>query len=233
VTLGGDAVHTSFTGGALLTTSGTRATSDQSGTDVKGRIGYLIGPALYAYAEPAVDWRVLDAVDAHSRGTRVVAGLGTDRMALVGGEVYAGAQRQNYARVPRQVSEPVFGGRFAWWPAPAWTVSLAADRRLEQAAVGTVAEPLGTPIDVATETATLRFAPSPAWWAELAGDHASIRYVGKGRQDDLLGTEGRLGFAWRHDLDLTADLRFTRVRSTVAVASYDRASASLGALYRY
>lgn len=233
VSLGGDAVQTHFSDGGLRTVSGARAVSDQSGTDIRGRVGYVIGPALYAYAEPAANWRVLDAVDDRTSGTRLVAGLGTDRMALGGGEVYAGLQRQDYTRAPRRVSEPVFGGRLAWWPTPAWTVALAADRRLEQAAVGTAAEPLGTPVDVMTETASLRFTPSPVLWAELALDHAAVRYLGTGREDDLLGADGRLAFGWRHDLDLTADLRLTRVRSTAALASYDRAAASLGALYRY
>lgn len=233
VTLGGDVVRTSYDDGALRTVTGARAVSDETGADLKARVGYRLGPALYTYAEPAANWRTLDAVDDRSHGTRVVAGLGLDRTGLAGGEVYAGVQRQDFTRGPRSVSEPVFGGRWAWGPTPAWTVAVAADRRLEQAAIGTVGEPLGTPIDITTEAGSLRFTPSRSWWAELAVDHASVRYLGTGREDDLLGADGRVAVLWRHDLDLTADLRLTRVRSTIAIASYDRATASVGARYRY
>jgi hypothetical protein len=233
VTFGGDAIRTSYTDGGLRTATGARAVSDQGGTDVQARVGYKLGPALYTYAEPAANWRSLDAVDERSHGTRIVGGLGLDRTSLLGGELYAGVQQQAYTRAPRMVSEPVFGGRIVWSPSPAWTVAAAVDRRLEQAAVGTAGEPLGTPVDVTSETGSLRYQPTRSWWAEVALDHAAIRYLGTGREDDLLGADGRVALAWRHDLDLTADLRLTRVRSTIAIASYDRAAASLGARYRY
>ncbi|MCW6506558.1 outer membrane beta-barrel protein [Lichenifustis flavocetrariae] len=229
----GDVVHSSFAGGAVRTRDGAPGLSDQTAVEVKARAGYFLGPALFAFAEPAANWRTLDAVDDRSHGTRLVAGLGVDRIGLLGGDFYVGAQRQTFTRRPTNVTEPVFGGRLTWWPTAAWTVSITLDRRLDQAAVGTVGEPLGTPIDAVTETARLRFTPSRQWWGEAALFHVAVAYLGTTRRDQLVGVDATLAYLWRHDLDLTADLRLTHVESTLTIASYDRASATLGARYHY
>ena len=233
VSLGGGVARSTFTGTAVRTTTGAPGLSAETGTEIKARVGARLGPALFVFAEPAANWRVLDAVSAHSQGSRVVAGLGVGETGLLGGEVYAGAQRQDYTLRPRTVAEPVFGGRLSWSPDPAWTATLAVDRGLEQARVGTAAQPLGTPLDVVRETAALRAAPSRFWSGELALQHATVRYFGSGRTDDLLGAEAALAVPWRHDLDILADLNLTRVRSSLVVASYSRAVATLGLRYRY
>ncbi|MDX7953519.1 outer membrane beta-barrel protein [Lichenihabitans sp. Uapishka_5] len=232
-TLGGAVSKASFTDGATRGSASTLGLSAQTRTDVKARFGLPLGPALFVFAEPAANWRTLDAAPERSHGTRLVAGLGSERIGLLGGEVYAGLQRQDYSTRPRPIAEPVFGSRLSWWPSPAWTVSFTVDRALDQAAVGTPGAPLGTPLDVTREAVTLRAAPSASWSAELDLQHAALRYLGTARQDDLLSLDATLVVPWRHDLDLLADLRLVRLRSSLPAASYGRAVATLGARYRY
>lgn len=233
VTLGGGAAHAGFTEAGLRTTAGTRAISDETRLDLRARVGARLGPFLLAFAEPAANWRTLDAAPARSHGTRLIAGLGTDGAALLSGEAFAGVQRQDYTLRPRTTTEPVFGARLAWTPDPAWIATAEAGRGLEQTAVAAARQPLGTPIDVTQETVALHATPSRAWAGELALEHAAVRYLGTGRRDDLLQLRAGVVVPWRHDLDILADLALTRVRSSLVAASYRQAVASLGLRYRY
>ena len=75
--------------------------------------------------------------------------------------------------------------------------------------------------------------PGALWTLEGGIEDMEVRYLGSGRRDRLYSLEAAVGYACRHDLDLTADLRVTEVESTIALASYERAMATFGAVYRY
>lgn len=96
-----------------------------------GRAGVKLSPVIYAFIDPSFSiWRYDDrAFD--STGTKVVAGLGSDRISLFQGEVYAGYQRQDFERPGIKAADGgVFGGKIAWYPTRDVVVALNADRSL-------------------------------------------------------------------------------------------------------
>ena len=60
------------------------------------RGGLWISPALYAFGEAMGNLREISQADLSSRGYRLTAGLGSDRLSLFRGEIFAGLQRQHY-----------------------------------------------------------------------------------------------------------------------------------------
>ena len=195
----GSVLRESFDDSAPKTSGSARGLSDQTVSTAKWRTGYLLGPAVFVFAEPALNWRALDRSDLRSDGKRVMAGLGTFGVGLLSGELFAGYQRQVYHRASSTaVSEPVYGGRITWSPTPAWKVSARFDRQLAQAAVATVAEPIGTPIKVQRSALALRYTLDPRWTALSEFEDVSVDYVATRRHDRLLSWNAVIVFAcWR------------------------------------
>ncbi len=206
-------------------------TAETVGT-LKARVGYVFATNLYAFAEPALDWRSLDLLPRAAMGTRTVAGLGLLRLGLFGGEAFAGWQQQDYAR-DSAVSEPVVGGRIVWSPDAAWHVAAQFDESLGEVAVATVADPLGTATRERTLQVSVAYALSPLWRTKVEAGSVWIDYVGSPRSDQLIFGDVRVDYALSRSIDLTGVLRVFELESSVPAAAYGKAAATLAATYHY
>lgn len=207
--------------------------SDETVVTVKGRAGYWIGSSIYTFAEPSANWRTLDRGARRSNGTRVIAGLGTDRFGPIDAEGFIGRQEQGYPKAVANLSAVVAGGRLTWRPTPAWTAVAQLDQSLGQVAVGTIADPLGAPLRQNTAELQIRYAPSALWSAEATIGGVWLDYLGTAREDQLTFGGLRLDYALSRSIDLTAEVRSVRVDSTVALAAYRQTTGTLGATYHY
>ena len=233
VILSGSVLRSRFDGLRDERLAGRPALNAETVLTLRGRVGTLFGPGLFAFLEPSANDRAIDALPRASSGTRVVAGVGAIGFGLLSGEVFAGRQVQIYPDRGGSQATPVFGARAGWTPRAGWTVTLQADRALGDVAIATVADPLGAPLRQDSAVATLRCAVSPLWTAEGAFGVIRADYLESRRQDRLTLAQVRASYALSRSLDLTGSIRFTALHSSVALATYQRTAATLGATYRY
>ena len=98
---------------------------------VAGRLGYNISPSIYVFVDPRVNWWSYQDSAYDSTGYRVVGGVGTDRIGLFRGELYAGYQVQDFGSSSfGDVDMPVYGGAVSWFPTRMLTFKLTADQTI-------------------------------------------------------------------------------------------------------
>jgi len=98
-------------------------------TTFNTRFGYHVSPVLYTFIEPTANWQRYRDSNLNSEGYRVVAGVGSGRIGLFSGEVFAGYAQQRFEDpIVGTSSIPVVGGRLAWFPTRFLSFRLDADR---------------------------------------------------------------------------------------------------------
>ncbi len=201
---------------------------------LSGRAGYWIGPAVYAFAETSGDWRYYTSSDFDSDGYRVVAGLGSDRIGLLRGEIYAGYQQQDYSD-PRfgVVTDPVAGGKIAWYPTRALTLTGSVDESIGDSTVVTPSNPIGDATVVTASALKADYEISPQWSASGQVGWSHIEYEHSPRIDDGIITDLQLNYKVFRNFGVALDYGFTRVDSNAVGASFTRDVVTLGATYKY
>jgi len=198
------------------------------------RLGYWVGPMVYAYVEPGGSFRRYQNSLSDTNGYRVVGGLGSDQIGLFKGEIYGGYQSQSSANGQAGVgaNSPAFGGRLYYYPTPYLTVSASADESLgsttpSSVSNGLVSSPLVNPllaIAVSPATSSRAFqsmlqadyAFSQYWSAHVRGGYGETLYTNSSRVDStwMAGVGGSYTF-WRN-LAFTVDYQFSRIDSSNA-----------------
>src|ERR1019366_5057093 len=90
--------------------NGTRST-------LNGRVGYDITPIVYAFVEPSVNSGQYRSSSLNSNGYKIVGGLGTARISLFSGEIYAGTLTEHFSDpMTPDLNKPVYGGKVSWYP---------------------------------------------------------------------------------------------------------------------
>jgi hypothetical protein len=234
VGLGGSIVGTDYD--ALDTTAGSISQSYRNNVvyAATGRLGYLVTPLLYAFTEATGNFRNFDNAIYNSDGYRLVGGLGTDRISLFRGEVYAGYQRQLYdSPLFVSPSSPVIGGKVFWYPTRAWTVTASVDETFQDSGLTAVGNPTGSAARVTSALATVNYALSRSWSASVRGGHDALVYINGGRHDSRWTAGGQLNYEILRNLNATFDYSFVTVASNALGASFSRNIFSLGATYKY
>ena len=104
--------------------NGTRST-------LNGRVGYHVTPIVYAFVEPSVNSGQFQASNLNSNGYQIVGGLGTARISLFNGEIYAGTLTEHFSDPSiSTLNRPIFGGRISWYPTRFVTVTGSFDQTL-------------------------------------------------------------------------------------------------------
>lgn len=178
--LGGSFARTSFdntvTIGGLPVAQSYR---DNQTETVSGRVGAWVGPVFYAFAEPTGIFRQYSsATGFSSRGIRMVGGIGSDRIGLMRGEVFAGylARRYDSARYGT-VSSPVVGGRLWYYPLPDLTLLAQADQSATEATFLTASNPDGAVGRSRTAQIAAVYSAADLWSATLRGTVARNDYT--------------------------------------------------------
>jgi hypothetical protein len=236
---------------ALYTASGSlnQAYRDNLVTTVTGRLGYSITPLLYAYAESAGNFHDFSGASTYdivapnvpsagtiynSEGYRAVGGLGTDRIGLFKGEIYAGYQQQLYDYRPfGSPSSPVYGGKISWFPTRAWTITAALDETYQDSGLTTSHNLTGSAAHVTAATTNIQYAMAREWTASVYGGYADVVYVSGGRHDRRWIAGSTLNYEIMRNLYATFNYSYVLVESNALDGSFTRNQFSLGGTYKY
>ncbi|MEI2735568.1 MAG: outer membrane beta-barrel protein [Rhodoblastus sp.] len=198
------------------------------------RIGAWVTPAIYAFGEASGNARDYASASYASRGYRAVAGLGSDRISLFRGEVYAGFQQQFYQNyLIGTGSSPVVGGQLYWYPTRWITVRAAVDQTFTDSSLPTPGNPGGYPSKTTTARLSAVFKPTKDFTASWRASYEHTTYLASTRRDDGWRTGVDFGYQLTQSVELLAAYEFSKVFSTDAYGGYTRNSASVGMKYRY
>ena len=204
------------------------------------RFGYHISPIIYTFVEPTYNWTQYAASSLDSEGYRVVAGLGTGRIGLFNGEIYAGYAAQRFEDPTiGTVSIPVVGGRLSWFPTRFVTYTFTADRVFGTSDFINVTP--GSTLNTAagllpgTTTITTTAALSGTWdFSRLLSFNASVanshlEYLNSFRRDDLLSLGAGVTFKVRANLGISVNYTHQNLLTNFPGAAFTRDLISAGA----
>jgi hypothetical protein len=215
-------------------------------TTLNTRFGYHISPIIYTYVEPTMNWQRYAAPTLNSEGYRVVAGLGSGRISLFNGEMYAGFASQRFEDPTIGTTTiPIVGGRLSWFPTRFLTYTFTADRTFgttDFLANGLVpGGPINTGIGLlpgaVTTTTTANLGGT--WdFSRYLGFSASvgdqrIDYLNSSRRDDLLTLVGGVLFKIRPGLGIQVNYTHQNLFSNFPGAPFTRDFISAGAQSKF
>ena len=221
---------------SLSTSAGKLSQSyrDSLTSTITARGGYWFSPMLYGYAEAAENWRQYSNDPFNSNGYRAVAGLGSDRIGLLRGEIYAGYQRQYYqAPLSGMSGSPVYGGKIYYYPTRAWTLTASLDESFSDSSNPTPSNPRGDPARVTSAQLKSAYQLSANWslnWV-LRYDHSN--YLGVSRVDDTLTSDLTLNVLVARNINVALDYTRIELTSNAPGASYFNNVVSLSGVYKF
>lgn len=222
------------------------------------RLGYWVGPMLYAFVEPGGSFRRYQNYLSDTNGYRVVGGLGSDQIGLFKGEIYGGYQSQSsaYGLAGVGSTSPAFGGRLYYYPTPYLTISASADETLGSTTPGSVSTSvvssplvnshLAIIVSPASSSRAFQamlqadYSFSPYWTAHIRGGYGETLYTNSSRVDSTwtTGIGGRY-FFWRN-VALTVDYLHSLINSSnanvwpsVSSTNYSQNVVTAGVTYKY
>src|SRR4051794_33778394 len=215
------------------------------------RGGYWVGPAIYVFAEGGADLRRYRNYLLDTNGYHAIAGLGSDRISLFRGEVYAGYQEQFSARgfANLRTGAPAFGARLYYYPLEYLTVSVSASQTLGAAAVPSLNAMLSgiVPTFAAVRTTQVwgqvDYAFSPYWTASARVGYGRSDYGGSVGAEDVIVAGAGVSYTFWRNVAVTVDYQFTKTTSNLPTISslfflpgftgYTQNIVSAGLTYRY
>lgn len=207
---------------------------DENAYTISGRAGFWFSPVFYAFVEPSQNWRNFRDSGFNSDGQRVVAGIGSDRVSLFRGEIFAGYQQQSYDdQSVGTVSGNVYGGRLDWFPTRDAMFTLSVDKTLGDSTLPAPGDESGAPVESTAALLKSQYILSDVWSLSTQFGYSFNNYIDTTRRDNqwIAGTTVSY-FVWR-DLATTFDWQYTNVDSNIAANSFSRNIFTLGATYKY
>lgn len=198
------------------------------------RAGLWATPVLYVFGEASGNKRDYSEAPYGSKGYRALVGLGSDRISLFRGELYAGYQQQFYdGRSRWSATSPVFGGKVFWYPTRDLTVRVALDQSFTDSSLPTPANPLGYPARATRAELSMQQQVTRGLFLAWRLQYEYDRYLRSSRTDDRWRTGVGLVYSATRNIDLTLDYEYENASSTDAAARFHRNSASAGMKYRF
>lgn len=207
---------------------------DENAYIVKGRLGAFFTPVFYGFVEPSQNWRQVADGSFSSSGQRIVGGIGSDRISLFRGEVYAGYQRQNYDNANfGVVSNFAYGGKLSWYPLRELSLRLEADRSISDATLFTPGNTTGSPTENTGALLRADYRLTDIWSLSTRAGYDNIKYTQTPRRDNqwLAGLTASY-FVWR-DLAMTFDYEYIRLDSNFAANDFTRNIYTVGGTYKF
>ena len=207
---------------------------DQTTYTLSSRLGAWVSPVIYAFIEPSQNWRRFRDSVFDSSGQRVIAGVGSDRISLFRGEVFAGYQRQAYDDPAiNTVQGTVFGGRLFWYPTRDLVLAIDADRKLGDATLATPGNPFGSPVESTSLFFKADYTLTDTWSLSARVGYTLIDYKDSTRENDqwVAGTAINY-YIWRN-LAATFEWQYVNLKSSIDANSFERNVLTLGTTYRY
>jgi hypothetical protein len=200
-----------------------------------GRAGVWLTPDFYGFAEVTGDSRNYATSALSSSGYRVLAGIGSNQIGLLRGEIYGGYQAENfYAAGIGTVGTSVFGAQLYYYPLPELTFSLAVDRIIGASLLTTTAtSPDGTATVVTDGIVLATYALAPEWTASGRGGYIHTDYVGAIRVDNAWTLGATVTYSVWRSVGVTLDYQHYELVSNVPLAGFTRDVVSVGVTYKY
>lgn len=221
---------------SLRTTAGTfsQGYRDSLVASLGARGGVWFTPALYGFAEALGNIRALEDASYDSKGYRVTAGVGSDRLSLFRGEVFAGVHRQYYDNpLLSATASPVFGGKIFWYPTRAITLRASLDQTFSDSSMPTPGNPNGFPARVTSAQVAVSYQIAKSWSAAWRAAYDNSVYLASIRRDNGWRTGATLAYDVYRNAAITLDYDVQRVNSNAVDASFTRNAVNLGLKYRY
>jgi hypothetical protein len=211
----------------------TSATASQNNVVYTGtaRGGFWMTPDIYGFVEGSGDSRDFDTSVISSNGYRVIAGVGTGRIGLVKGEVYAGYQAEMFRSSAIGTSgSPAFGGQLDYSPLPELDIKVGADRTIGASQLSATT---GTSTTVTDVLAVVSYALAPEWSASGRAGYIRTGYKGVNRTDNSWTVGPTLTYSVWRNFGLTLDYQHIGTTSNAALVSFSRDIVTVGASYKY
>ncbi len=244
----------------ILTLSGSLANTDYQSTQGTGPASftsfatktftengaYWLGPVLYAYSQGAFSMRANnEGVNANSDAYRVVGGIGTRQFGEFRSSLYFGYQGSE-VQDSGTAGGYVYGGKFSYYPTPAWTVTAAIDETINissQTAVSTQALtlPVNTPVQIPLSASTritstslqAQYTISPLWQLHGTFGYTRTEYINSPQLDNAWLADVVLSYDIWRNMTLTWEYQYSSIVSNVALTSAQRNLFSMSANYRF
>ena len=220
----------------LDTSSGSQSQSyrDSWVNRVTARAGAWVAPVFYAFGEASGNMRDYTDSRYQSKGYRAIAGLGSDRISLFRGEIFAGAQQQNYHGATRSsATSPVFGGKLYWYPLRDLAVRASLDQSFSDSSLPSAINPLGAPARVTNAELAVQHQVLRDLYVVWRLAYEADRFIKSPRADDVWRTGGGLAYSATRNIDVIVDYEFSKASSNDATARYRRNAANAGVKYRF
>ncbi len=199
-----------------------------------GRAGVWLSPVFYTFVQGSQAWQSYRDGVLDNTSQRVLAGIGTDRISLFQGEIYAGYQRREYETAGIETQNAaVYGGQLFWYPTRDLTFGLNVDRSLGESTLRTAGNTTGSPIETTSIKLTGDYILDAVWTLSAKAAFSNTDYLVGTREDDSFsGGIMASYFIWRN-LAATFEWEYTNVDSNFSTNSYDRNVFTAGATYKY
>ena len=198
------------------------------------RAGYWVAPSIYAFAEASGNVRQYPSSSFTSKGYRLLAGVGSDRISLFRGEVYAGVQHQVYDNhLIRTAASPVLGGKLFWYPTRDLTIRAMVDQSFSDSSIPTPSNPGGYPqrLQIAQLSINYQFARDLMASGRVSYEHAT--YLGLSRKDNAVRAGLALSYEMHRNVNIVVDYDYTDLKSSAPGASYTRNAITVSAKFKY
>lgn len=207
--------------------NGTRST-------LNGRVGYNISPIVYAFVEPSVNWGQFQATNLNSNGYQVVGGLGTSRISLFNGEIYAGTLTEHFSDpLTPTLTRGIYGGRVSWYPTRFVTVTGSLDQTLGTSDFSSSVFQSGSATKVNASKLLANWSIRRDVTLEGSLEFRKYEYLSSPRLDDLSIFGFKATYMLTERLGATLDFSHAILTSNVSGVAYNRNFVSLGATSKF
>jgi opacity protein-like surface antigen len=227
-----------LTGSASWTGYENQATfKDFSVQTFGGGGGFWFSPWLYAYADGT------EAVRSDSSAYRAVGGIGSARIGLFSGAIYAGHQGSEF-NTGRAGGE-IYGGRVSYYPTRQWTLTLTADRTINVSnqTVSNLALDIGSQTPILIPLGASTRITSLAWQSDyfisrqlstfVRLGYTRVNYINSAKLDEAwLAAAGLKYQVWRN-MALNLNYQYSEIVSNSPLASAARHYLTAGATYKF
>lgn len=186
------------------------------------RAGVRFLSNFYAFVEPGVTQYQFTGSSSNATGYSVVGGVGTDRLGLFGGEVFAGYQSVGYGTTTagnRDESGATFGGRVSWTPTRDLVGTVFASQSFTPSTV--VSGSVGAFTKSDTVAATIAYAYSTKIDLRASVAYSNVNYAPNTTRDDKISQIGLNGVYYLLDsVGVRLQYSFTNVNSSLPIYNY-------------
>lgn len=208
---------------------------DSNAYTATGRVGWNVAPVVYAFLEPSVGLQQNPNVsDADSTTYRLTAGLGTDRINLMRGEVFAGYSRQSFNDLSGDPEQgAVFGGRLSWFPTRDVTLNFTADD-----GIGITSSSTGGTTEVFSShirniAADLNYVVDQRVTFSVRSSYSTIDFGDTDRSDDVMRYGADLNYMVTGNMGVRVGFTGVDVESTDQTYNVDRTIYSIALNARF